>query len=154
MLAGTRPARAADRPLLLEVFAESRDLALQALPPQVLATVMEQQFSAQEASFAARTPEIEDLVILAADGAPCGRLVLQDAADALRVVEVAILPSHRGAGIGAEVLRQVQARARIADRPVELAAHRGSPVLGLYRRLGFRVTAQDESRCSLRWTPG
>ena len=57
--------------------------------------------------------------------------------DALLIVDIALLPAHRGAGIGTDILRGLLAEAAASGRPVRIHVERTNPALRLYRRLGF-----------------
>ena len=148
-----RPAEPADQPFLLELFAATLPLDLSAFPAAVASRVLLQQYAAQQAALSARHPAVEDLVLIGSDGAPYGRLVLQELGDALHVVEVALRPASRGAGIGTAVLTLVQERAAAEGKAVVLKVAHDNPAERLYRRLGFDTVGVDEVRATLRWDP-
>ena len=53
-------------------------------------------------------------------------------------MDIALLPEHRGAGIGAQLLRELQEEARSAGKSLTIHVERFNPALRLYERLGFR----------------
>ena len=71
------------------------------------------------------------------DGEPAGRLYVARWKKELRIVDIALLPEHRGRGIGAELLRELLEEADAAGKPVTIHVERENPAMGLYQRLGF-----------------
>ena len=58
------------------------------------------------------------------------------------MIDIALLPDHRGRGIGARLLRDVLHEATAAGLPVRLSVERSNPARSLYERLGFRTVAR------------
>jgi ribosomal protein S18 acetylase RimI-like enzyme len=135
-----RPATAEDDPFLARLYAGTReDVWALPLPEPTLAALIAQQHAARGRQHAAAYPAASsDVVEL--DGARVGRLVVDRADQALRIVDVAVLPEHRGRGIGTAVLRAVLDEADLRHLPVTLQVAAGNPAQRLYSRLGFRPT--------------
>lgn len=58
---------------------------------------------------------------------------------------VALLPEHRGRGIGTRLLREMIGVLRAAGyQKVSLSVHRANPAAGLYRALGFETVRETE----------
>ena len=152
MLAHTTPAVVAhravepeDTALLQGLFAESRpDLDL--LPAPTRDALLEMQFRAQAAQYAAAYPHARREIVVA-DGVDTGRVIVDDTGDAVHIVDVTVACAHRGRGIGTAVVRAVIAEADATARPVRLSvwcANQGAR--RLYARLGFTPLAGvDES---------
>jgi ribosomal protein S18 acetylase RimI-like enzyme len=66
---------------------------------------------------------------------------------------IQLLPDSQGRGIGAAILRAILAQGRQAGLPVFLRVRRENPAVRLYRRLGFRVMAQDETKYEMTAEP-
>jgi ribosomal protein S18 acetylase RimI-like enzyme len=138
-----RPATPQDAPFLAHVYAGTRDdLRMLPVPEPARAALVAQQHRSREQQHAAAYPAAASEVV-EVDGAAVGRLVVDHAEHALHVVDVAVLPEHRGRGIGAEALRTVLARADDRGVPVTLWVAADNPAQRLYARLGFRPTAPD-----------
>ena len=59
-------------------------------------------------------------------------------------VSIAVLPGHRGRGIGAALLNELQQVARAGGvAGLSLSVERDNPAYGLYERLGFRPIDRD-----------
>ena len=82
-----------------------------------------------------------DVVLV--DGKRAGRLYLNRGDSEIRIVDIALLPEHRGNGIGSALLRDLLAEADAAGKRVTIHVERLNPALRLYERLGFSV-AEDK----------
>lgn len=147
---GLRPVRAEDRDFLLALYASTRAGEFQAVgwDAATLAAFLEMQFQIQDRALHQAHPGASFDVVLV-DDQSAGRLYVDRQGDAVHVIDVALLPEHRGQGIGAALLGALIAEARASGRPVRLQALRGSPAIRLYERLGFEVVGQDEVYVSL-----
>lgn len=141
-----RPAETADEPFLRDLFdsVKGTQLAAAGLPPAMLDLVLAQQYRAQLASHAAQCPAAQSLIILR-DAAPVGRLLLDRAASQWHVVDLALLPGARNAGVGREIMQAVATAAREQGAAVlSLAvATTNDDAIRFYVRLGFRDVADN-----------
>ena len=147
-----RPAVAADRPFLLQVYADTRadELAATDLTDQEKDDFCRQQFEAQDLHYRAHFPDCEFLVI-ERDGAPIGRLYRDRRADEIRVVDIALLGAERGRGVGGRLMREILAEAAREGVGVRIHVERSNPARRLYDRLGFRVEEEGEVYDLLYW---
>jgi len=76
-------------------------------------------------------------------GAPGGRLYVHRGPSEIRVVDIALLPEYRGAGVGTSLLQDLLAEGDAAGKSVTIHVERMNPALRLYERLGFAV-AEDK----------
>jgi ribosomal protein S18 acetylase RimI-like enzyme len=56
----------------------------------------------------------------------------------------------QGKGIGTHVIRMLIDLARTRSQAVTLAVMKINPAIGLYERLGFRITSEDEYKLFMR----
>ena len=133
-----RPAGADDRGFLLQVYASTREeeLRLVAWDDEQKAAFIRQQFEAQDVYYrehyaAASFDVIED------DDGPIGRLYVSRWDDEIRIVDIALLPEHRGRGSGTALVRDVLDEAARSGKRVSIHVERNNPALRLYERLGF-----------------
>jgi ribosomal protein S18 acetylase RimI-like enzyme len=89
-------------------------------------------------------PTANQVVLLG--GEPIGCVRVEDHADHIFVDYIAIMPAHQRQGIGAALMRQVQASAATRGVPVRLNVLKVNPARALYERLGFRVIGEDDVR--------
>jgi ribosomal protein S18 acetylase RimI-like enzyme len=109
------------------------------------------QYLGRKMTYAARYPEATDSIILAADGTPVGRVLLDRKPDRWRIVDIAILAAHRGRGLGTKSLRECQQRCRLAGVRLELQVAPLNPARRLYERLGFQVSGEDAVAVEMVW---
>ena len=134
-----RPSVPEDRSFLLEVYASTRVDELAPVPWGVAEkrAFIAQQFEAQDRAYRAAYPDGRFLVV-EDRGNRIGRLYLATLSDELRVVDVALLPEHRGRGVGSALISAVIAEAESAGLAVRLNVEPWNPARRLYLRLGFR----------------
>lgn len=149
-----RPVVAGDEGFLFRVYLETRRAELQPLgwSPEQVEGFLRGQFAAQLASYALQFPDSAYSVVVR-DGVDVGRILIHRAEDEVRLVDLALLPEHRGRGTGTILLRAVQAEAALADLPLRLCVQVGSRAVRLYRRLGFAVIGRDPLDLAMEWLP-
>jgi GNAT superfamily N-acetyltransferase len=148
-----RPETDADRGLLEALFEDLRAAELSFLADESMRRAfIRQQVDARERGWRDAWPGADRLVVVVA-AESVGRLLVDMSADRFHVVDIALLPAHRGRGIGAAVLTAVISQADARGVPCELSVDRGSPAKRLYERLGFVDVTSDELRHRMRRIP-
>ncbi len=149
-----RPVRAGDRDFLYRVYASTRaeELAVVDWSEAEKAAFLAQQFEAQRRYYQEQFPDAAFQVI-ERDGAPIGRLYLDRRAEEIRIIDIALLPAHRRAGIGGALLRAILAEAAAAGKAVRIHVERNNPALGLYHRLGFHEIDDQGIYLLMEWAP-
>jgi ribosomal protein S18 acetylase RimI-like enzyme len=149
-----RASTPADEPFLTRVYADTRaaELALLGWSAEQQASFLASQSSFQQRAYAAGHPGSGFEIVLL-DDTPIGRLFVARGSSELRVVDIALLAEHRGAGIGTELLLGVLAEAAARGVGVGLEVDLSNPARRLYARLGFVVEGTTQIQASLRWTP-
>ena len=139
-----RPAMDADLDFLARVFASTRERELAMLPPgdEGRSGFVAQQFAAQRAHLAAHYPDATCDVILV-DGEPSGRLVVARWDEEIRILDIALLPHHRGRGVGERLLRDVLEEGAERGAKVTIRVEHSNPARRLYERLGFVPVSHD-----------
>jgi ribosomal protein S18 acetylase RimI-like enzyme len=138
------PAAAGDREFLYRVYASTRAEELAVVPwdDAQKEAFLRAQFEAQDRWYREQYPRASYGVIVVG-GAPAGRLYLNRGEAEIRIVDVALLPEHRGDGVGTSLLRGLIAEADATGKSVTIHVERMNPALRLYRRLGFSI-AEDK----------
>ena len=144
-----RAATPDDRDFLLALFATTRpDLAL--LPAEQREVLVEMQYNAQDRQYRSANPEAR-FDVIEIDGALAGRLYVDPRDEALHLIDISLLPEHRGAGTGTALLGALQDEATASGRGVTLHVASGNRAEALYERLGFRLVADLGVYRLLEW---
>jgi ribosomal protein S18 acetylase RimI-like enzyme len=147
-----RDAIAADETFFAGLYRSTRDDLL-ALPadPSVIDGLIAMQHRLQVAGYCNSYPQAL-YHVLERDGVAVGSLVTVVVDGAVRVVDIAVLPSARRAGVATDALRRLQAQAAGAGRAVALSVRQDNVAARhLYEALGFAVDSEDTMRLELRW---
>ena len=150
-----RPVRDDDRDFLYRVYAGTRseELALATdWSAEQKEQFLRQQFAAQDAYYRENYPGAEWSVVLR-HGEPAGRLYVHRRPAEIRLMEIALLPEHRGGGLGTALLEELMAEARATARPLTIHVEVYNPALRLYERLGFRKKEDKGVYWLMEWLP-
>jgi ribosomal protein S18 acetylase RimI-like enzyme len=149
-----RPGEPDDEEFLYRVYASTREaeLALVDWDAAQKAAFLRMQFAAQHQYYQEHYTGAAFQVILA-DGRPAGRLYVARWPDEIRIVDIALLPEYRNAGIGTALLRELLAEGAQAGKPVTIHVEQFNPALRLYARLGFTRIAERGVYYLMEWSP-
>jgi len=149
-----RPRRDADRDFLCRLYASTRTDELAATPwtDEQKRAFLEWQFEAQTTHYDAVYGDARFLVV-ERDDMPIGRLYLQRRDDEIRVVDIALLPEHRGHGLGRRLMEDVLAEAAADGLAVRIHVETHNPAMHLYERLGFRRVDTNGVDHLMEWLP-
>jgi ribosomal protein S18 acetylase RimI-like enzyme len=149
-----RPVRPEDREHLFRVYASTRaeELALTTWDEEQKRIFLEGQFTAQDAWYRERYPGAA-LDVIVASGVPAGRLYVHRREREIRLMDIALLPEHRGMGIGTSLLRDLFAEAAAAGKRVTIHVEEYNPARQLYERLGFRKIGEHGVYHLMEWSP-
>jgi ribosomal protein S18 acetylase RimI-like enzyme len=139
-----RPVRGTDHDLLRRVYASMRaeELALVAWTDAEKDAFLRHQFDAQD-SYYREHYDGATFDVIEVDGEPVGRLYVARWAEEIRIMDIALLPEHRGAGVGTQLLRALLEEGRAAGKRVSIHVEHENPARQLYERLGFVQTAES-----------
>ena len=133
-----RPVEDGDMEFLLALYATTREDELKQVPwtPEQKTAFVHHQFWAQHTHWHENyTDTTWDVVLV--DGVPAGRLYVARWPEDIRIVDVALMPGHRGAGIGTGLIREIFAEGDESGRKVSIHVEIFNPARRLYERLGF-----------------
>jgi len=149
-----RPCHSEDTEFLYEVYASTREeeMALVDWDPKQKEDFLRMQFNAQHTFYHENFSECDYQVIM--DGErPIGRYYVDRRPDELRIVDIALLPSHRNTGIGSTLMKELLEEATAAGKPVRIHVEIFNPALALYRRLGFEDIEENGVYLLMEYTP-
>ncbi|MBV9127804.1 MAG: GNAT family N-acetyltransferase [Verrucomicrobia bacterium] len=150
-----RPICPEDEPFLCALYASTRadELAATGWSAEQRADFLRRQFHAQHAYYQTHFPAA-DFFVIQADGQPVGRLYVdRSVAEEIHLIDIALLPAQRRAGIGSALVMQLLAEGEKTGRPVRGYVEWANPALGFYQRLGFRATQEVGLHHRIEWTP-
>jgi ribosomal protein S18 acetylase RimI-like enzyme len=128
-----------DLPFLRQLYASTRveELDLTDWDAATRAEFVEMQFKAQHTHYTTHFPDAQyDIVEL--EGVDIGRLYVRRSERDIVLMDIALLPAYRSAGIGSELLRALLDEASAARRAVVLHVEANNPrAHDWYRRFGF-----------------
>jgi len=150
-----RPQTADDTEFLADLYASLREEELRPVPwsDEQKRTFCRLQFDAQSEHYRTHYSKAE-FWIIQRGGERLGRFYLHDSGDDLRIVDIALIPSARGAGLGGAILRQLLEEAAARGSGVSIHVERFNPALRLYERLGFREVDTNGVYLLMRWNEG
>ncbi|HEY2507674.1 MAG TPA: GNAT family N-acetyltransferase [Streptosporangiaceae bacterium] len=142
---GTRPERPGeDDEFLRAVYASTRrdELAAFGWSKAQEEAFIRMQFDAQTRHYHSTFPAAARLIICVDEG-PAGRLIVSRREDEIRIVDLALLPEFRGAGIGHELVSRLLAEADAARLPVRCHVLGTNPARAFWERAGFATLEGD-----------
>ena len=142
----TRPAAADDERALRAIYRSTRAGELEAVgwTAPMIDTFCDLQFDMQQAHYGTAFPNLERQVVVEADGSVIGHVTVDRQPTGHTLVDVAVLPVHRGRGIGTRLLDGVVAAANAADVPIVLTVSKTNPAISLYKRIGFQIESTTD----------
>ncbi len=145
----------ADEQFLFRLYASTRADELGAVfwSEEQLEAFLKMQFALQQHAHAAQHPQAEHQIILFDDVA-AGAIRVNRTADEIHLVDIALLPEYRNAGIGSSLLKELLAEGERSGRTVSLQVLKTNRAIKLYERMGFSVAAEDGAYLRMEWRPG
>lgn len=148
-----------DLPFLAELYASTRreEVAQTPWSEEQKEAFLRWQFENQHQHYQTYYPDCEFLVIekdAIGRREPIGRLYVDRWKEEIRLVDIALLPEHRGAGLGRRILEVLLEEGRERKLPVSIHVESNNPALRLYERLGFRHVDSNGIYYLMRWEPG
>ena len=148
-----RPITPEDESFLALLYASTRadELAITGWNDEQKAMFCRMQFNAQTTDYQRNYPDAS-FDVIERNGVAAGRLLVLRGDEMIHVIDIALLPEHRGAGIGTKLLRELQEEARAAGKPLTIHVERFNPALRLYERLGFKQVEEKGVYLLLQWS--
>lgn len=80
-----------------------------------------------------------------------GRLYVDRRVDEIRIIDIALLPAHRGQGIGGNIMQSLIDEAACDDKSLSIHVEHNNPAMHLYQRLGFRHVSDEGVYYFMKW---
>jgi ribosomal protein S18 acetylase RimI-like enzyme len=149
-----RAASEQDLAFLFRVYASTREdeLALTGWSEEQKHAFLAMQFDAQQRYYHEHFPAARfDVIEVGTDAA--GRFYVDRCVEEIRVIDIALLPEYRRAGIGGTLLRELQEEAASQSKPILIHVEHHNPAIRLYSRLAFQPIADHGVDKEMIWIP-
>jgi GNAT superfamily N-acetyltransferase len=149
-----RPVTPQDRELLLRLYASTRQRELALVPWDAgqKALFLQHQFASQDQHYRAYFPDADYSIVLHNEE-DAGRLLVTRDQSCIHVLEFTILPEHRGAGVGTEIVRRLQEEARGKALPITTYLDSFSDSQAWLEKRGFTRMGDEGIHYKMQWTP-
>lgn len=148
------PEQADDDGFLFELYSTTRadEMALTPWNDEQQRAFLRQQYELRRLHYRGYHSGAEYLLIRR-DGYAIGRIAIDRSEDEIRIVDIALVPKHRGRRIGSQLIHELLVEASLRNIPVTLHVERHNRAAVLYQRLGFRVIEDSGVYLFLKWVP-
>ncbi len=155
MTISLRPYQDYDREFLFKLYASTRadEIAPFGWPPAQQEAFLRMQYTAQQRWYSMSYAQAEHHII-EQEGVPIGRLMVSRQPSFVVLVDIALLPEHRGKGIGGGLVRDLIQQCNQARLPLRLQVLKANPALRLYERLDFTRRGEDQIYIQMERPPG
>jgi ribosomal protein S18 acetylase RimI-like enzyme len=147
-----RPVTEADDAFLGSVYASTRaeEMARAPWTPEQKDAFVRMQYAAQKRHYAAMYPQASHDIIYI-DKTAVGRIYLNRNAEQLHILDVTVLPEHRGQGAGSVLMRRLLEEAGASGKAVTIYVETFSPALRFFERLGFQRDHEEGYQYLMKW---
>lgn len=151
---GYRSEQQDDEAFLYGLYASTRaaEMALTGWDDVQKEAFLRMQFGFQTTHYRRHYSTASFQVILL-DSRKIGRLYVHEGPREFRLMDIALVPEHRGAGIGTSVVGSLLEQAARLRKPVTLHVEPYIRSVRLYERLGFHTVAQHVTNQLMEWRP-
>jgi ribosomal protein S18 acetylase RimI-like enzyme len=149
-----RPSLPTDRDFLFRLYASTRMEEIRGFGWTAVQqeAFFRMQFNAQQQWYQATYSTAENQIIEKGHE-PIGRMVIQREAGTWRLLDISLMPEHRGQGIGGELIRALIKDCGAVGAVLQLQVVNTNPAQRLYTRLGFIKTGQDQIYTQMELRP-
>ncbi len=149
-----RPIQDNDWEFVYSVYASTREEELKPVPwsAEEKENFLRFQFHAQRTYYDEHFKDAE-FSIIEVDGEAAGRLYLDRREDEIRLVDIALLPTCRGQGVGSQLMADILAEGERKKLLVRIHVESNNPAMRLYHHLGFEKIEEQGVYWLMEWIP-
>jgi ribosomal protein S18 acetylase RimI-like enzyme len=154
MAISLRPFRPQDQDFLFRLYAGTRmhEIAGLGWPQAQQEAFFRMQFNAQQRWYESAYGGSEHRIV-ERDGEPIGRLLVLRETGAALLVDISLLPEHRGQGIGGALVQELIEQCARDRAILKLQVLKTNPALRLYERMGLRRIGEDQMYIQMERRP-
>lgn len=147
-----RKASVQDHDFGYQLFVSTREDFFQlGLPSDFLEKMLKQQYGLQQKAYVQQWPDSISWIISVL-GLAVGKITLAQQDNRLHIVDIAFLKSHRRAGLGSQLLKFIQYRARESHLRITLMVDKhNTKAQAFYHRLGFLRLSETDTHFFMSW---
>lgn len=149
-----RPEQLDDESFLLNLYASTRAAEMQLIPwdEAQKEDFLRSQFALQVHHYRKYYPDAAFLIV-ERDARSIGRLYVDRSGPCVLVIDIALLPEYRGAGIGGRLMEEVLSGAAAVGKAVHIHVETSNRARKLYERLGFHHIEDKGIYILMEWSP-
>jgi ribosomal protein S18 acetylase RimI-like enzyme len=149
-----RPARPSDRAFIESLYNSTRDdLRLIDADRDFIETLIDQQHHAQTLGYSERFPDAVYFIV-EVQQERIGKVSIDFNQNEIRIIDLSLIPTARGKGYGAEIIRALKKASCSVCTPLVLNVYKNNFIAKqLYQTEGFKVTHSDQLIDSMVWYP-
>jgi len=153
MVLSLRPATSEDDAFSFQVYASTRADEMSVVPWSDVEkqSFLEMQFNAQRTSYLQNRPQAEWLIVMR-DELAIGRMIVDRSATEICLMDIALLPEHRNAGVGSKFIKELMAEAEETGKKITLHVESYNPAFRLYSRFGFKEAGEEGFYLAMEWS--
>lgn len=146
------PVVKADEPFLFQVYISTRQQEIESWgwSSEQIESFLSMQWQAQKLYYSQKFPKSNHYIILY-ENEYAGRCVIVDLPEYLHLIDLSILPSYQGKGIGTFILELLQQKASKGGKPITLQVFHENSAMLLYGKLGFQVVEANGIYVKMQW---
>ena len=149
-----RPESDEDQQFMRALYASTRLTELELVPwnEHQKQAFVKMQFDARQQQYRDAYRGAVSSIILQ-ESAPIGAMLVDERERETVLVDIALLPEHRNAGLGTQLVRALMDEAAGSGKVVRLHVLGTSAAVRFYERLGFSKTSDDGTYLEMTWRP-
>ena len=93
---------------------------------------------------------VDEISVVTLDGNDVGWFQVSSTQTELCLDQIHLLEQARNLGVGGQLIRSIVDKAFSEGKDVSLSLVKGNPAIHLYKRLGFRLTGEDDTKYHMR----
>lgn len=99
--------------------------------------------------FKERYFRLDEAKIIVVDCISAGWLQVHENEQEIALHQIHLMPRYRNGAIGTRIISHIIGDAIAGRKKVTLSAYKNNPALNLYKRLGFEIASEDETKYHL-----
>jgi len=148
MLVEAKPVTSLDDDFLKNLFFEIKSDIFRGMPKELQSSLLNLQFQSQQQHYYSHWPDAEHKLLIYNKMA-IGQVIIDKSEHIFHIVDISIIPSLQKQGIGTQYLLSLIEEAQNKKMSIKLSVDKNNHALTLYKRLGFKIVADDQTHYAM-----